>query len=69
MTSKFCCGFNFHEPLLENLCVTARLPFLPAKKFTGHSKGNFFDIARSASAALGEVGKRGWIRDHVSLLE
>ena len=60
MTSKVCCGFNRQQPLLENLLVTLRLPFFPAKISPVRPKSNFFVMARSASVALGEVGQRNW---------
>ena len=48
--------------LMCNLAFT----FSACQKFTGHYKGNFFVMARSTSAALGEVGKRRLVRVHVS---
>ena len=56
MTSKFRCGFNRHQPVLENLSATPLFAFSTCQCFTGYPRGNFFVMARSASVALGEVG-------------
>ena len=56
VTSKFRCGFNRHQPVLENLSATPLFAFCTCQCFTGYPRGNFFVMARSASVALGEVG-------------
>ena len=52
VTSKFRCGFNRHQPLLENLSVTPRFAFSACQCFTGYPTGNFIVMARSVSVAL-----------------
>ena len=54
---------------MENLLVTLRLPFFPAKISPVRPKSNFFVMARSASVALGEVGQRNWFHVKVLLFE
>ena len=44
------------QAVLENLSVTPRFAFSAYQCFTGHSRGSFLVMARSASVALGEVG-------------
>ena len=47
VTSKFRCGFNRHQSLLENLPVTPRFAFFACQCFTGHSRGKL--LVRSGS--------------------
>ena len=39
---KFCCGFNCHQPLLENLSVTPCFAFFACQCFISHSRSNIF---------------------------
>ena len=52
VTSKFRCGFNRHQPVLENLSATPLFAFSTCQCFTGYPRGSFFVMARSASVAL-----------------
>ena len=52
VTSKFRCGFNRHQPVLENLSATPLFAFSTCQYFTGYPRGSFFVMARSASVAL-----------------
>ena len=52
VTSKFRCGFNRHQPVLENLSATRLFAFSTCQCFTGYPRGSFFVMARSASVAL-----------------
>lgn len=44
------------QAVLENLSGTPRFAFSACQCFTGHSRGSFLAMARSASVALNEVG-------------